>query len=158
MTHPNAALTPHHSPNKTSAKTSRSGYACVHTLIDDHSRVAYAEIHDDETAQTATAVLVRAVVWFNQRGIAVERVLSDNGGAYRSHLWRTPASNLKSRTSAPARIAHRRTARSSASTARTYAAAIPPRLSVVGGYMAGCTTTTITDPTLHAAASRPSHD
>lgn len=58
------------------------GYAYVHTVIDDHSRVAYAEIHDDETAQTATAVLVRAVEWFNQRGITVERVLSDNGSAY----------------------------------------------------------------------------
>ena len=56
------------------------GYAYVHTVIDDHSRVAYAEIHDDETAQTATAVLVRAVEWFNQRGITVERVLSDNRG------------------------------------------------------------------------------
>jgi hypothetical protein len=48
------------------------GYAYVHTVIDDHSRVTYAEIHDDESAQTATAVLVRAVEWFNQRGITVE--------------------------------------------------------------------------------------
>lgn len=101
MTHPNAALTPHHSPNKTSAKTSRRGYACVHTVIDDHSRVAYAEIHDNETAQTATAVPVRAVVWFNQRGITVERVLSDNGGAYRSHLWRDTCVQLE--------IKHKRT-------------------------------------------------
>jgi hypothetical protein len=37
-------------------------------------------------------------------------------------------------------------------------AAMHPRLSVVGSYLAGCTTTTITDPTPHAAASRPSHD
>ncbi len=59
------------------------------------------QIHDDETAQTATAVLIRAVEWFNQRGITVERVLSDNGGAYRSHLWRAHAPNLKSSTSAP---------------------------------------------------------
>ena len=36
----------------------------MHTVIDDHSRVAYAEIHDDETAATATAVLRRAVAWF----------------------------------------------------------------------------------------------
>lgn len=64
------------------------GKAYVHTVIDDYSRVAYAEIHDDETAITATAVLSRAVDWFGQRGVIVERVLSDNGGAYRSHLWR----------------------------------------------------------------------
>lgn len=57
------------------------GKAFVHTVIDDHSRVAYAEIHEDETALSATAVLVRAVEWFNERGVTRERVLSDNGGA-----------------------------------------------------------------------------
>ena len=45
------------------------GKAYVHTVIDDHSHVAYAEIHDDEAALTAAAVLVRAVEWFNHRGI-----------------------------------------------------------------------------------------
>ena len=70
------------------------GKAYVHTVIDDHSRVAYAEIHDDETAHTATAVLARAVKWFNARGVTVERVLSDNGGAYRSHLWRDTCAEL----------------------------------------------------------------
>ena len=64
------------------------GKAFVHTVIDDHSRVAYAEIHDDETAVTAVGVLNRAVAWFATRGITVERVLSDNGSAYKSHLWR----------------------------------------------------------------------
>ncbi|WP_409484950.1 IS481 family transposase [Arsenicicoccus dermatophilus] len=64
------------------------GYAFVHTVIDDYSRVAYTEVHDDETAITAVAVLHRAVEWFADRGVTIERVLSDNGGAYRSHLWR----------------------------------------------------------------------
>ena len=41
------------------------------------------------------AVLVRAVEWFNQRGITVERVLSDNAGAYRSHLWRDTCAELE---------------------------------------------------------------
>lgn len=63
------------------------GHAFVHTVIDDHTRIAYAEVHDDETAQTATAVLARAVTWYAARGISVERVLSDNGSAYKSHLW-----------------------------------------------------------------------
>ncbi|SPF69578.1 Integrase, catalytic core, partial [Propionibacterium ruminifibrarum] len=62
-------------------------HAFVHTVIDDHSRVAYAEVHDDETAITATGVLVRAVSWFTNRGISVQRVLSDNGAAYKSGLW-----------------------------------------------------------------------
>ncbi len=52
-------------------------HAFVHTVIDDHSRVAYAEIHDDETAATAIGVLRRAVSWFAARGVTVERVLSD---------------------------------------------------------------------------------
>jgi transposase InsO family protein len=71
------------------------GFSYIHTVIHDHSRVAYADIRDAETAQTATAVLVRAVEWFNQRGITVERVLSGNGGAYRSHLWRDTCAELE---------------------------------------------------------------
>jgi transposase InsO family protein len=70
------------------------GHALVHTVIDDHSRVAYAEIHDDETAATATAVLRRAVAWFAARGVVVERVLSDNGSPYVSHLWRDVCAQL----------------------------------------------------------------
>jgi transposase InsO family protein len=70
------------------------GTAFVHTVIDDHSRVAYAEIHDDETAATAIGVLRRAVAWFAVRGVTVERVLSDNGSAYRSHAWRDACHEL----------------------------------------------------------------
>ena len=66
----------------------KMGTAFVHTVIDDHSRLAYAEIHDDETAATAIGVLQRAVSWFAARGVVVERVLSDNGSAYKSHAWR----------------------------------------------------------------------
>lgn len=64
------------------------GTAFVHTVLDDCSRVAYSEIHDDETAQTAAAVLERATRWFSDRGVVIERVLSDNGSCYRSFLWR----------------------------------------------------------------------
>jgi len=64
------------------------GIAFVHTVIDDHSRVAYAEICTDEKAATAVGVLQRAVAWFAQRGVTVQRVLSDNGSAYRSYAWR----------------------------------------------------------------------
>jgi transposase InsO family protein len=70
------------------------GTAYVHTVLDDHSRVAYAEIHDDETAATAVAVLRRAVAWFTARGVTVERVLSDNGSAYKAHLWRDTCHEL----------------------------------------------------------------
>jgi transposase InsO family protein len=66
----------------------------VHTVIDDHSSVAYAEIHDDETAATAIGVLHRAVAWFAARGVTVQRVLSDNGSAYRSHARRDACAEL----------------------------------------------------------------
>ena len=72
----------------------RLGTAFVHTVIDDHSRVAYAEIHDDETAATAVGVLRRAVIWYAQRGVTTQRVLSDNGSAYKSHLWRDTCTEL----------------------------------------------------------------
>ena len=70
------------------------GTAFVHTVLDDHSRVAYAEIHDDETAATAVTVLRNAVAWFNERGVTTQRVLSDNNSAYRSHLWRDTCAEL----------------------------------------------------------------
>jgi transposase InsO family protein len=69
-------------------------HAFVHTVVDDHSRVAYAEIHDDETALTAAAVLRRATFWFAARGVTVQRVLTDNGGCYRSRLWRQQCLDL----------------------------------------------------------------
>ena len=70
------------------------GTAYVHTVIDDHSRVAYAEVHDDETAPTAVGVLRRAVAWYAARGVKTERVLSDNGSCYRSHAWRDTCAEL----------------------------------------------------------------
>ena len=70
-------------------------------MIDDYSRVAYAEIHDDETAATAIGVLHRAVAWFAARGVTIQRVLSDNGACYKSHAWRTACADLH--------ITHKRT-------------------------------------------------
>ena len=70
------------------------GTAYVHTVIDDHTRLAYAEIHADEKATTAIGVLQRAVAWFADRSITVERVLSDNGAAYRSYVWRDACADL----------------------------------------------------------------
>jgi transposase InsO family protein len=70
------------------------GTCYLHTVIDDHSRVAYVEAHDDETKETAAAVLRNAVAWFAERGVTVQRVLTDNGGCYRSHLWRDTCADL----------------------------------------------------------------
>ena len=70
------------------------GTAFLHTVIDDHSRVAYVEICSDEKSETAIGVLERAVAWFADRGVSVERVLSDNGSCYRSYAWRDACAAL----------------------------------------------------------------
>ena len=72
----------------------KMGHCFVHTVIDDYSRVAYAEIHDDEKATTAAGVLKRAVAWFAERGVIVKRVLSDNGSCYRSKVWESTCGEL----------------------------------------------------------------
>jgi len=59
------------------------GYDYVHTAIDDHSRLAYAEIHPDEKGTTCAGFLTRAAGFYAGHGITVERVLSDNAKNYR---------------------------------------------------------------------------
>jgi transposase InsO family protein len=60
------------------------GYDYVHTAIDDHSRVAYSEIHDDEKGVTAAGFLERAIAFYDTLGVTVERVITDNAFAYRN--------------------------------------------------------------------------
>jgi transposase InsO family protein len=60
----------------------RVGYDFAHAVVDDHSRLAYAEIHADERAQTAVAFLERALAFFAAHGIRVKRVMTDNAFAY----------------------------------------------------------------------------
>jgi transposase InsO family protein/transposase len=62
------------------------GWEYVHIAIDDHSRLAYAEVLPDEKAVTAVAFLRRALAFFARYGIRVERLLTDNGSAYRSAI------------------------------------------------------------------------
>jgi transposase InsO family protein len=61
-----------------------AGWEFVHVMVDDHSRLAYAEVLSDERGETAAGFLDRAVQWFGDRGITIERLLSDNGSCYRS--------------------------------------------------------------------------
>jgi transposase InsO family protein len=62
------------------------GWEFVHVCIDDCSRLAYAEVLGDERSVTVAGFLRRAVAWFARRGVVAQRVLSDNGSAYRSRL------------------------------------------------------------------------
>ena len=63
------------------------GYRYIHSALDDRTRLVYSEILDDEKAVTAAAFWGRAAAWFADRGIACERVITDNGSCYRSGLW-----------------------------------------------------------------------
>jgi transposase InsO family protein len=63
------------------------GYDYVHSLVDDHSRLAYSEIHADEKGVTCAAFLTRAAAYFADHGIdRIERVMTDNAWAYRYSL------------------------------------------------------------------------
>jgi transposase InsO family protein len=62
-----------------------AGWEFVHVCVDDHSRLAYVEVLKREDSVTAIAFLRRAVAWFAERGVSVERVMTDNGSAYVSH-------------------------------------------------------------------------
>jgi transposase InsO family protein len=64
------------------------GYCYVHSAIDGYTRLAYSEALDNETAATALAFWTRARAFFAGHGVTVERVLTDNGAAYKSHAWR----------------------------------------------------------------------
>jgi transposase InsO family protein len=77
------------------------GYDFIHAAVDDRSRLAYAEILADERKETASAFMARAIGFFADRGITVERVLTDNGSCYRSKPF--------ARVLAEAGIGHRRT-------------------------------------------------
>jgi transposase InsO family protein len=59
-----------------------SGWEFVHTLVDDCSRLAYAEVHDDERAATVTAFTERALDWLLGHGVVAERLLTDNAWCY----------------------------------------------------------------------------
>jgi transposase InsO family protein len=58
------------------------GYAFIHAAVDDHSRLAYLEVLDDEKGPTCAAFWARADAWFRAHGIVTERVMTDNAKAY----------------------------------------------------------------------------
>ncbi|GAA2246079.1 hypothetical protein GCM10010145_11220 [Streptomyces ruber] len=81
--------------------TTNAAYSYLHTVVDDHSRLAYSEILADEKKETATGFWPRAQLFFARAGVTVERVLTDNGSCYRSRDWRDAL--------ATAGITHKRT-------------------------------------------------
>ncbi|MFC8076178.1 IS481 family transposase [Streptomyces sp. NPDC057307] len=72
------------------------GFDYIHSAVDDHSRLAYSEIHPDEKAATCAGFLTRAAAFFHRQGIdRIERVLTDNAWAYRKGLaWKNALADL----------------------------------------------------------------
>nr|WP_203724932.1 IS481 family transposase [Streptomyces sp. SID13588] len=72
------------------------GFDYVHSAVDDHSRLAYSEIHPDEKVATCAGFLARAAAFFHQHGIdRIERVLTDNAWSYRKGLaWKAVLADL----------------------------------------------------------------
>jgi transposase InsO family protein len=77
------------------------GWEALHVAIDDASRLAYTELLPDERKESAIAFLSRARAWFQSHGVAVERIMTDNGSAYKSRAFRAALSE--------AGIRHKRT-------------------------------------------------
>jgi transposase InsO family protein len=82
-------LRKHYNPTRIDAEGRRRltvGWEFVHIAVDDHSRLAYAEVLPDEKTQTAIGFLQRASAFYARYGITIERLLTDNGPAYVSAL------------------------------------------------------------------------
>jgi len=60
----------------------RVGYDFAHAIVDDHSRLAYVELHDDEKADTVTGFVERALAYFSKHGITAKRLMTDNAFTY----------------------------------------------------------------------------
>lgn len=71
-----------------------AGWQHLHVAIDDHSRLAYGELLPTDRAPDCAAFLTRAVAWYAEQGITIERVISDNAKPYHSHRWRDTCAEL----------------------------------------------------------------
>jgi transposase InsO family protein len=71
-----------------------TGFEYVHVMVDDHSRLAYAEVLGGLTARCAIAFLRRAVDWFGERGVRIRSVMTDNGPCYVAHAYRAALRDL----------------------------------------------------------------
>jgi transposase InsO family protein len=71
------------------------GFDYVHVAVDDHTRLAYAEVLPDERVDTCAGFLTRATAWFAEHGVIVQRVLTDNAKSYRiGRAWITACEKL----------------------------------------------------------------
>src|SRR6266498_1952951 len=74
-----------------------TGFEYLHVMIDDHSRLGYAEVLDGLTAVCAIAFLHRAVAWFAERGVRIQAVMTDNGSCYVADAYAVALRELRLR-------------------------------------------------------------
>jgi transposase InsO family protein len=74
-----------------------AGWDYLHVCVDDASRLAFVEIHADELQYTSARFLIRVIRFFRQHHITVERVMTDNGTAYRSRVFARACRRLRLR-------------------------------------------------------------
>jgi transposase InsO family protein len=79
------------------------GAEFLHVAIDDHSRLAFTAMYPDQTERSSTHFLAAAVAWFDRLGIAIRRVLTDNGPCYKANRFHRACAqlNLKHRRTRP---------------------------------------------------------
>jgi transposase InsO family protein len=76
------------------ASSRASGWEFVHVCIDDASRIAFSQVLIDEKKESAVAFLVAAVAYYASLGVAVRRVMTDNGSCYRSRAFAKACAKL----------------------------------------------------------------
>ena len=82
---------------KGQSNTRGTGWEALHVAIDDATRLAYTEVLPDEKKETAVAFLSRSLAFFQANGVTAERIMTDNGSAYRSAAFREALSGAKLR-------------------------------------------------------------
>jgi hypothetical protein len=135
------------------------GWERCHVCVDDATRLAYVEVLPDERGESAAAFLRRAVAWFAERGVTVERVMTDNGSAYRSTVHAPLAGSWVSAICVPVPTGLAPTARPSASSRRCCAsghtdASTAARSNVIRLSPAGSIVTTTAESMAPSAIAR----
>ena len=144
-------------------RSRRVGWEYVHSIVDDCSRLAYCEIHDDEQAPTVTAFTERALDFFLEHGIVAERLMTDNAFAYihnrtlRELLTARAIRHIRTRPYTPRTNGkverYQQTLQRSGPTRSN----TPPAQRARPHCHTGCATTTSGAPTAPSATGRHSH-
>jgi transposase InsO family protein len=138
------------------------GYDYIHAAVDDHTRLAYAEVLGDERALTCAGFLLRAGAFLAAHGIAIQRIMTDNAAAYRrGHAFRTAVASLGASqrfTSAYRPQTNGKVERFNRTLLAEWptCAPMPTTGSAPPPWTAGCTCTTIIAPIPRSAAAHQS--